>query len=137
MFYRSLSCHCNNMRPCTTCYEPVEIVISKQTLLAVDQCETNSILPLDWVAVVYGAKWFLGEVQESMSFHRIKVSYMEQLMENSFRWPARLDIDNIDSNTVLCRTKIPTVHIQSKFRQHYCLTAEEYHRITTLFDNYF
>jgi hypothetical protein len=78
ILYRSLSCHCKGFSDvCQDCFHPSIVRTGltlqhrkdnqQQVLLPPqDESQLQLVASGDWVTVVYGSKWFIGEVKESV-----------------------------------------------------------------------
>jgi hypothetical protein len=150
ILYRALSCHCQGSENLCRCFNPKEVnrvpvQMGGQLEQQVPLVETPREEPIqlveaplrihDWVAVEYGNRWYLGQVQEILDKESVKISYMKEKNENAFSWPNPPDIDTINSGTILCNTAIPIILRENRRFQTFYLP--DYDRVCGIFNQTF
>ena len=68
IIYRSLSCHCKGVKNvCSDCHQPREVLRFSYTVESLNsKAVLNALEPGNWVVVIYGSKWYVGQVMETM-----------------------------------------------------------------------
>lgn len=88
--HRQLSCHCGGKRVLCECFQPVEwnfktVMCPAPSIERVQPATLPEPKLGQWVAVVYGARWHLGQVKQVENGGAdVKVLYMAEGGENKY-----------------------------------------------------